>query len=207
MKLIRRFDALLLLSILLCTGCARQPLPSEVSKKGKDSARPDENLPFNQPKQEEGISPSSSLVPSPADLPAGTPFTIRLKSSISSASAQAGDAFEAVLDEAVIVQGKPILPAGVAVSGMVVAVNHYASDSAPAYLRLKATSIAWRSKTIAIESSSIFAKAGVSHDQQENSSQPGKGFSRAKSNAPRVVRFASGRRLTFRLITPAVMPQ
>jgi hypothetical protein len=195
---------------LLWTGCARQPISSEASKPRSGQAGDEDALPFNQPKQEEGISPTSSLIPSPADVPAGTPFTVRLKSSISSASANVGDSFEAVLDEPIVVQGKQIFSAGTTVSGMVIALHRSASRRAPAYLRLKAISITWRGKNILIESSSIFAKAGMPRAQREpGGGATGQGFSSAPpaTDVAKTVRFGAGRRLTFRFTATVVVPR
>lgn len=210
LKLSLRSAALLLVSVSPWIGCARQPLPSETSKRSNARAEDQEKLPFNQHKKRDGISPSSSLIPSTAEVPTGTPFTIRLKSSISSATADIGDSFEAVLDEAVVVQGRPVFPAGTPVSGTIIALNRSATGGAPAYLRLKATSIAWQNTNIPIESSSIFAKAGLPRAQGGSIGDGnGQAFSGGSPviGSPRAVRFAAGRRLTFRLTAPAAVPR
>ena len=138
----------------------------------------------------------------------GTAFAVRLKSSIASASAHIGDSFDAELDEPIVVQGKPIFAAGTPVAGTVVAVKRSAAAGAPAYLRLKATAFTRQGKVIPIESSSIFAKAGMPRTQQTQG-KSGQGFSGATSlsDVPRTVRFAAGRRLTFRLTAPALLPR
>lgn len=200
---------MLLSPVLLWTGCARQPIPSDASKQ-KSGQAGDQALPFNQHEQGGGISPSSSLIPFSTDVPAGTPFTIRLKSSISSATAHAGDSFEAILEEAMMAQGKPIFSAGTPVSGTIMAVNRSASARAPAYLRLKATSITWQGRIIPIESSSIFVKAGLPRAQQEaGGNASGQDFSAESrtTGVPKTLRFAAGRSLTFRLTEPAVLPK
>jgi hypothetical protein len=207
LKLTLRCAAFLLLPALLWTACARQPIPSDASKQRRGQGG-DQVLPFNQHKQGGGISPSSSLIPFLTEVPAGTPFTISLKSSIASATAHAGDSFQATLEEAIIVQGKPVFPAGTPVSGTIMAVNRSASARAPAYLRLRATSITWQGRIIPIESSSIFAKAGLSRAQQKaDGNASGQGFSAESrmTGVPKTLRFAAGRSLTFRLTEPAVL--
>src|SRR3569833_2037999 len=50
-------------------------------------------------------------------VPAGTPVTVRLQNSVSSASSNAGDRFDAVLDAPLVVAGKTLAPAGANVTG------------------------------------------------------------------------------------------
>ena len=144
------------------------------------------------------------MILAPVEVPMGTAFTVRLKSSISSATAQVGDSFEAELDEPMVVQGKAMFRAGTPVEGRVIAVKRFAAGGTPAYLRLKAASIRWQGKMIPIESSSISAKAGVPGTEQKKSGGASRGFSRAAaaSDIRKTVRFSAGRRLTFRLIAP-----
>jgi hypothetical protein len=114
------------------------------------------------------------------------------------------------LDEAVMVQGKPVFAAGAPVSVRVVALNRGATHSAPAYLRLRAASINWRGKTIPIESSSVFAKAGVRRSSQEVSgaiTQQSFSSASAAPGAQKPVQFGAGRRLTFRFTAPLVLPR
>jgi hypothetical protein len=128
-------------------------------------------------------------------IPAGTEVTVRLQSALSSADSRAGDSFQAVLVEPIVVAGKMVVPPGAAVTGSVVAGKTSGGLNAPGYLRVTLASIAMNGKPIPLETSSIFAKGG-SHKKYgaptEPSINPGQGD----------VRFSTGRRLTFRLVQP-----
>lgn len=202
-----RIASSLLVGILLSVGCARQPSPSD-SPGQKKADTTDKRLPFDQPPEKDGIFPSSSLVPDNRSVPAGTPLTVRLKSSISSATANPGDSFQAVLEEPILVQDKTIVPPGSPVTGEVVALNRTASLHAPAYLRLKLTSLVLQGKTVAIESSSVFAKAGLKRGRRHTKLDTQGGMLPSGSSQPMSaaagnnVQFGVNRRLTFRLTAP-----
>ncbi|HVO61991.1 MAG TPA: hypothetical protein VMT53_13725 [Terriglobales bacterium] len=209
MRVVLRLATLLFIVVLWWTACGKGS-PSGIPKQEPGEARDQGSLPFNQPKKAGGISPTSSLVPAAVQVPAGTPVIVRLKSSISSATAHVGDSFEAVLDQAIVVQGKPIFSAGTPVLGTVVALKRTARVRAPAYLRVKITSITWRGKIVPIESSSIFAKAGLPRiKQQRNGSEVGEASPDLSAVSPtqRQVRFPAGQRLSFRLTNPTAVPQ
>jgi hypothetical protein len=63
---------------------------------------------------------TSNQAPETLSIPAGTPISVRLQQSLSSASAVPGERFEAVLDQPIEVNGRIVLPAGAAVTGHVV---------------------------------------------------------------------------------------
>jgi hypothetical protein len=203
-KLVAKLGVLTLLAGLLSVGCARQPMGSQSADRRESETGDEQKLPFDQPPEKGGISPSSSLVPAARNVPAGTPLTIRLRSSISSETAHSGESFQAILDEPVVVQGRSIVPAGTFVSGEVVALNRSASSRAPAYLRLKLTSVALGGRNIPIESSSIFAKAGLLHTRvgRGGVQSPSKASDSASTTGRKKVQFSSERRLTFRLTEP-----
>jgi hypothetical protein len=135
---------------------------------------------------------------------------VRLKSSISSATAQEGDSFEAALEEPIVVQGKTIFTAGIPVSGTVIASTRAATVRAPAYLRLKLSSITWQGKTIPLETSSIAVKAGLPRAQQASPRSAGGDFLANASPGSKLqkrVQFAAGRPLSFRLTAPVIVPR
>ena len=180
---------------LLGAGCARQPT-SRVSEQTAGHDSNDRRLPFDQGSRASGIAPSASLVPGPEVVPAGTPLTIRLQISVSSRTATAGESFSAILDQPIIVQGKDLVHRGTSISGTIVAVKRYASAHAPAYLRLKLTQIIREGKAIPIESSSVFAKAGVPRgDGSAGEQSSGSGASATR----RFAHFSADHPLTFRL--------
>jgi hypothetical protein len=151
---------LLTLALSLAVGCEKQTgVPSDdpaASATAEDPQKP----PFDHEAQSEGNSPSPSLVPTVAKLPAGTPITIRLERAVSSASAHAGDRFQGVLDEPIVIEGQTVAPRGAAVTGRVLAAKSSGRLHDPGYLRIALASLEIGGKPVAIETSSIFAKAG-----------------------------------------------
>jgi hypothetical protein len=170
------------------TGCSRQlAIPASAGNAGTPQ------LPFDRVSDNSGMSPTAGF--SFDGIPAGTQVTVRLQSALSSADSKAGDSFQAVLVEPMVVAGKMIVAPGAAVTGSVVAGKTSGGLNDPGYLRVTLASIAMNGKPIALETSSIFAKGG-SHKKHlastEASINPGQGD----------VRFSTGRRLTFRLVQP-----
>ena len=99
-----------LLIIFMLSGCSRRDTLPLV----EESVSADQHLPFDATSDKTGISPTGSLAP--AAIPAGTPVTIHLRLSLSSASSRAGDPFEAVLDEPIVVRGHTLAPRGAILS-------------------------------------------------------------------------------------------
>src|SRR5437868_61768 len=99
----KRFIPVLTLAAALLTGCATS------IEKTAQAADPE-----NQPTKEASKGLLSRLMPKaePIVVPAGEPISIRLQSSISSASANPGDNFDFVLTEPLVVNGKTIAPVG-----------------------------------------------------------------------------------------------
>ena len=145
--------------ILVMGACARRdslPLAEE-------SVSADQHLPFDATSDKRGISPTGSLAP--AAIPAGTPVTIHLRLSLSSASSRPGDPFEAVLDEPIIVRGHTLVPRGAILSGRVLDARASDRFQEAGYLRLGLTAISLNGKVMPIQTSSIFMKRG-SHEQR-----------------------------------------
>ena len=139
-------------------GCARQTgIPADESASSDDPQK----LPFDRDSQTAGISPSHSLFPRVTQLPAGTPVTIRLQSTVSSASSQAGDSFEGALDEPIVIEGQTVAVRGAAVTGRVLAAKTSGRLHDPGYLRIALVSLKVAGKPVALQTSSIFAKGGA----------------------------------------------
>src|SRR5437879_1831321 len=96
----------------------------------------DTKLSFDREADSTGILPSRSLVPSVSRLPEGTPITIRLQSTVSSASSNAGDSFEGTLDDPIVIEGQTAIPRGAAVTGRVLAARASGRLHDPGYLRI-----------------------------------------------------------------------
>jgi hypothetical protein len=194
---------------LTLAGCSRhQSLPV-----GDESASTDQQLPFEAPSDKAGNFPTGSLVPTA--IPAGTPVTIHLRLSLSSASSRPGDPFEAVLDEPIVVRGRTVAPQGALLAGKVLDARASDRVQEAGYLSLALTAISLNGKVMPIQTSSIFVKRG-SHQRRDvtilrESSGKGKGtLIDASVEAPGTT-FATGssdvgvapeRRLTFRLARP-----
>jgi hypothetical protein len=156
---------LLTLALSLALGCGKQTgVPADDSATSSTADDP-QKLPFDRQAQSAGISPGQSPVPAVAKLPAGTPITIRLESAVSSASARAGDRFQGVLDQPIVIEGHTVAPRGRAVTGRVLAAKSSGRLHDPGYLRIALVSLDVGGKPVAIETSSIFVKAG-SHKQR-----------------------------------------
>ncbi|HWR17827.1 MAG TPA: hypothetical protein VN577_23560 [Terriglobales bacterium] len=112
-----------------------------------------------------GLFGSSPKVPSSITIPAGTVVAVRLQNTVSSATAQPGDSFDAVLDEALVVKGQTVAPRGAPVTGRVVEAKSSGRLHNSGYLRLTLASITINGKEHAIQTSSMFAK-GANHNKR-----------------------------------------
>ena len=155
-----RASRLVFLGLILALGFACE---KQASLSSEESSPPlgSERLPFDRESHSEGISPSQSLIPLVSKLPVGTPLTIRLAHPLSSGSAHAGDDFQALLDDRVVVDDQTIVPRGAAVTGHVLAARSSGRSQNPGYLRIALVSLTLDGKVLPIETSSIFAKAGL----------------------------------------------
>jgi hypothetical protein len=190
-------DPAALLVLVLATGCSRQ---TGVQASAQDA---DQQLPFAQASDKGGVSPTGSLLT--PEIPAGTPITIRLQAAISSATSQAGDTFEAVLDEPIILQGGTVITRSSALTGRVVAAKASGRLHDPGYLKLTLTTISILGKSLPLQCSSIFEKGG-SHVKRRNLAAIGGGAGSAYATGSKDVGFAAGRRLTFRLTQSLTLP-
>src|SRR5713226_9497803 len=208
----------LALVLAMTVGGVRQP----VQTASDENTAGDQQLPFDRASDKKGISPTGSLMP--AAIPAGTPITIRLQSSLSSAASRSGDAFEAVLDEPIIVEGQTVAPRAATVTGKVVYAKASGHLQDPGYLRLTLTEISVNGKSLPVQTSSIFVKGG-SHEKRNLEMIGGGagggalagggkgaligtavgaagGTGAAYATGKTDVGFAAERRLTFRLTQP-----
>ena len=74
-------------------------------------------------------------------IPAGTPVSVRIGSTISSGTAQAGQSFDGTLAKDVVVNGKTVAKAGDAVRGTVTAAKSSGRLHAPGYVTLRVTQV------------------------------------------------------------------
>jgi hypothetical protein len=147
----RNFDPLLLsilLVLLLFTACSGK---SNEAQSASD---------------QQNATPSSPSREQPAvSLPAGTAVTVRLQTPVSSASSEAGEIFDAVLDEPLLVDGQTVAPRGAAVRGKVTIARRSGRLRHPGELGLTLVSVSLGGQDVPLETSHIYAK-GKSHKKR-----------------------------------------
>ena len=146
-------------------------------------------------------------------LSKGTPIYVRLQQSISSSTAQTGQTFSAVLDEALMANGQIVAPEGAAVSGRVVAARKSGHLLDAGYLRITLSSLTVKGKEIPIQASSVFVEGGSLNKRKMVYSGTGTGGSAligalaeeggttaAYADGKKEVGFAAQRRIGFHLM-------
>lgn len=207
--------------VLTFAGCGRQPGLQAAVGTPESEAQP---APFGAEKS--GPSPTSALALD--SLPPGTPITVRLQSVLSSATSRAGDSFQAILDEPIVVDGQPLVPRGAGATGRVVAAKKSGRLHDPGYLRVTLASIEIKGKRLEVQTSSVFVKGG-SHEKRNlaiigggagagaligglagggkgaligSAAGAGAGTGAAYATGRKDVGFSAERRLTFKLAQP-----
>jgi hypothetical protein len=200
-----------LLAVLWTAGCARPVGPQS------DDAIPHAD-PHSVPFHEEGATgrPGDSVATAETgkspeaglpfhesqNLPAGTLLTVRLKAPVAAENPGVNGTFEAVVDEAVVIEGNKLVPRGATVSGRVESarVSNLKRDHGTpyhGYVRLALDSIHLGDVSLPIQTSSLFVRGNAGDTQVA----PGETPSSQTSGV--VIRLEKGRRLTFRLAEPA----
>ena len=133
----------LLVLVALAAGCsvgAKAPTPVAEDNSGS------QQLPFTANK--------------PLVVPANTAIYVRLQQSISSATAQPGQNFSAVLDEPLVVEGQTLAPLGTAVTGKVVSARESGHVHNAGYLRITLSSMTLNGKSVPLQTNSMFVSGG-----------------------------------------------
>jgi hypothetical protein len=224
MKIPGKFILALFASLLLLAGC-NSISPNPQAANTDSSSNPETAAPFSsRVASAVGLKPDLPAI----TVPAGTPIGVRLQNSISSASANSGDHFDAVIDEDIIVDGHVVIPKGANATGRVVAAKNSGRLHAPGYLRLALDSVSVNGKDVPVQTSSIFAQGG-SHKNRNlvmigggtaagaligglaagpkgaligSAIGAGAGTGTAYGTGKKEVGFAAERRLTFRVTQP-----
>jgi hypothetical protein len=138
------------------------------------------------------------------NLPAGTLITVRLEKSLSIARVHAGDTFTASVADRLTLNGDTLLAAGTPVTGRVESaqpsVQRPGSTPDPGYLGLTLNGMSVDGRAITLQTSSLFTSGTL--QKQAGMSAGGSG-SAAPLNPQRI---RKGRRLTFRLTAPVILP-
>jgi len=111
-------------------------------------------------------APAPTPAPTPLVIPAGTSITIRLQQGLSSASSVAGERFEAVLDQPLVVQDQTVVPVGTEVLGHVVVARRSGRLRHPGELALTLDAIVINQQSVPIVTSDIVAR-GASHKRRD----------------------------------------
>lgn len=178
---------------LLPLGCSRPAGPrtddgGQAGRASASNAHPDDASAV----QSKNLQPDSGLpFADSQSLPAGTLLTVRLKNPIAANHPHVVGAFDAVVDEAVLVEGNELVPRGASVAGRIESSGASELTRNRGYVRLTLDSINIDGRELPIQTSSLFVRARADQTQVSGSAavQP-------------VVRLEGGRRLTFRLTEP-----
>lgn len=233
MKGITIWIGCLLLVHSFVAGCSRHvsddnAQAAEQNNAGSQSTGNAGQLPFAQSSTHTDIEPGESLLPEVVVLPLGTVISVRLQTSLSSATAHS-DTFDAVLDDPLVVDGRTIAARSAAVRGRVLAARHSGRLHNSGYLRITLTSVEIEGKSVPVQTSSI-SVAGGSHKNRDLALigggagtligalagggkgaligglvGAGAGTGTAYATGKKDVGFAVERRLSFRLTQPALI--
>jgi hypothetical protein len=154
--------------LIASLGCSKQmSTPAAASLAENSSPETAQTVPFAKTKSVSvpDNNTKASLVPDELLIPTGTPITVRLQNGVSSATSNPGDQFEAVLDQAIVSEGRTLAPEGTRLSGRVINVRRSGRLSHPGYLRIALSSMTINGKAVPVQSSSIMV-AGVSHKRR-----------------------------------------
>jgi hypothetical protein len=149
--------AALTLAILMGLACGHQSSVPVVAS-GALTPPNTSGLPFERAAQSGGISPTNSVIPPAAQLPAGTPIVIRLRKPLSSARVHPNESFAAVLEEPLVVEDHVLAETGAIVTGRIVEAKSTHEARTPGYMRLTLSSISIDGKPARIRTSSTFIK-------------------------------------------------
>ncbi len=133
-------------------------------------------------------------------LPSGTLLTVDLVTALSIAKVHVGDTFTAMVVAPLIVEGETIIPHGATVTGKVESAQAGPSGLVPGsgYFELILSTLTVDGRTVALQTSSLFARGNILHSRMISSA----GSAGAHSDG---VRVQKGRALTFRLTAPVTL--
>jgi len=159
-----------LLLVMWGAGCSHVPSNAQAATQQTDSGTPAAGsgaapAPFAQRESSDAQAPRSQPVRE-LTIPEGTPVTIRMQSSVSSASASVGDEFDAVLDGPLAVGDRTIVRAGAPVRGRVVAVRRSGRLKTPGMLEVSLASITIHGERVPVTSTAVMVR-GASHKKRD----------------------------------------
>ena len=136
-----------LIALLFCLavvlGCGSKP-PAEntTSTENRDTTSPAPGAaPSNSPNAPKPPGLMDRLTSKTYTVPAGTIVSVRLGETLGSKTSQPGQSFDGTLAEAIVVEGKEVIPAGADVHGTVVDAKPLGRFKGAASLQIELTSI------------------------------------------------------------------
>jgi hypothetical protein len=183
---------LALLGMNGCTGTAgvpddESPAPTDHQAPfHSDSGKSIPSSPAKLVSAREPVAKPDTLPFQEQNLPAGTLVMVSLKSAISAGSAGAHNAFEAIVDEPVVIDGNTLIARGTTVSGRVQSVRKSKVKPDRGYICLALSSIRAGGIDVPVQTADLYARQSAATDKSSSA-----------------IRLEKGRRLTFRLTEPA----
>jgi hypothetical protein len=177
-----------------------------------DHAADDSTQPAIPPDRKSAASTPFHAASHSRSLPAGTLITVRLEGALSIARIRPGDSFSASVAGPLTIDGDTLIERGTPVSGRVEATQPSADRPGqapdPAFIRLTLNTITVDGHTLPLQTSSLFATATpatgtLAKATFQTGSSPVSVDPNLKANDFRLVQ---GRRLTFRLTAPVILP-
>ncbi len=152
------------LLLSLTASCSR-PTPA-VPTENIPSATPFEDRPHDS---SQGSPQSAALLErnfvgsdlpfgSTETLPPGTLLTVRLKSPLTAQNGGSNATFEAIVDDAVVVDGNTLIPKGTVASGRVGAVRISNLQPDRGYVRLTLESLSMDGRSLPLQTANLFAR-------------------------------------------------
>ncbi len=187
-----RFSGPVVLALVATVGCSR-PFETTAEGAGRPSQSPQSTQAGTNPTNDRPVlTPAASVERQPGlpfqpsqEVPAGTLLTVRLQTPITVRVPIMEDAFEAVVDRAVEVNGNTLIPTGTSVAGHVESVFVSQMEPRRGYVGLELDSVRLGDANIPLQTSNLFARQTSSKVVNKST-----------------VRLERGHRLTFRLTEP-----
>lgn len=194
---------LVILGLLAFMSCSQTPKESSSGTAGNAAPA------AKEPSSAEPVAKPAPEPPKPLVLAANTPIRVRLMDAVNSAKNRAGDAFQASLDEDLIVDGKVVFPKNSTVQGKVTRAVPSGRLKTPAEIGIMLTEIIPpHGKAVPIETTIVGEKA-QSHNKRNAELigggagvGAGTGTAVAYGTGKKDIGYASETALTFRLRSP-----
>jgi hypothetical protein len=157
--------ATVLLGLLLLWGCSKKPEQTATATSSDDQSAATQPAADGAPNTPPSYSAQQANSLPPLVIRAGTPITVRLQERLSSASAEPGGRFDAVIDEPIVVDNQVVVPVGAVASGHVTVARRSGRLHHPGELGLTLDSVTVGQQTIPLGTSNVVSR-GRSHKKR-----------------------------------------